>query len=209
MTDEETALPHSRTTRRLPDHPVRIALLDLIAEHGTLTSTQAAHLLGHSSGLCSFHLRQLARHGLIEEAPPTDGRARPWRLRWDEPAPAAAEDFDRLARDLEDTGYRRWLAHRPQAPAAWRKDDAFSAVLHLTPEEAAELAAAVRRLIAPYRERGPRPGTEPVAAVSRIFPLLAEAGDGERGRLGGAEGVGRAEGVGGADQDGEAGPAAG
>ncbi|MET9225997.1 helix-turn-helix domain-containing protein [Lentzea sp. NPDC003310] len=69
--------------RPLPDHPVRLALLDLLAEHGTLTSTQAATRLGLSSGLCSFHLRQLAELGLIEEAPHQGGRARPWRLRWE------------------------------------------------------------------------------------------------------------------------------
>ncbi|MBT2404840.1 winged helix-turn-helix domain-containing protein [Streptomyces sp. ISL-87] len=55
-------------------------LLDLLAETGTLTSTQAAARVGHSSGLCSFHLRQLARYGLIEEVPHEGGRARPWRL---------------------------------------------------------------------------------------------------------------------------------
>lgn len=72
----------------LPDHPVRRALLDLLAEADTATSTQAAQRLGLSSGLCSFHLRQLARLGLIEEAPRADARARPWRLRWEPDGPA-------------------------------------------------------------------------------------------------------------------------
>lgn len=35
----------------LPDHPLRIALLDLLAEVGTVTSTEAAQRLGQSSGL--------------------------------------------------------------------------------------------------------------------------------------------------------------
>lgn len=77
--------------KTLPDHPLRIALLDLLAELGTLTSTQAATRLGHSSGLCSFHLRQLASQGLIEEAPHHGGKARPWQLRW-EPAEEPAEE---------------------------------------------------------------------------------------------------------------------
>ncbi|WDT92699.1 helix-turn-helix transcriptional regulator [Streptomyces sp. SCSIO-PteL053] len=51
-----------------------MALLDLLAETGTVTSTQAANRLGYSSGLCSFHLRQLAKHGLVEEAPHSGGR---------------------------------------------------------------------------------------------------------------------------------------
>ncbi|WP_018529815.1 MULTISPECIES: winged helix-turn-helix domain-containing protein [unclassified Streptomyces] len=85
MTGEDRTPQTARTARPLPDHPVRIALLDLLAEVGTLTSTQAAARLGHSSGLCSFHLRQLARHGLIEEAPHDGRRDRPWRLLWDTP----------------------------------------------------------------------------------------------------------------------------
>ncbi|WP_329616040.1 helix-turn-helix domain-containing protein [Streptomyces brevispora] len=174
-------LPY-RAGKPLPDHPVRVALLDLLAEAGTVTSTQAAARLGHSSGLCSFHLRQLARHGLIEEAPHSGGRVRPWRLRWEpagEPGQEAPEDFDALARGLEDTSYQHWLGHRDQAPDAWQHDESFSAVVHLTPAETAELAASVRRLLAGYRERDQHPETRPagavaVAAVTRLFPLLPD-----------------------------------
>lgn len=166
-----------RARQSLPDHPLRVALLDLLAEVGTVTSTQAAARLGHSSGLCSFHLRQLALHGLIEEAPHEGGRARPWQLRWgpshqtDHPAPA---QFEELARGLEDESHQHWLSHREEAPAEWQHDESFSAVLHLTPPEMAELAASVRLLLADYRERNRQsaPGTMPVAAVARFFPLL-------------------------------------
>ncbi|MCM2413880.1 helix-turn-helix transcriptional regulator [Streptomyces sp. RKAG290] len=173
-------LPY-RVRRPLPDHPVRVALLDLLAEGGTVTSTQAAARLGHSSGLCSFHLRQLARHGLIEEAPHEGGRVRPWRLRWEPSRQSGQEEpgeFDALARELEDESYRHWLAHRKQAPAEWQQDESFSAVVHLTPAETAELAASIRLLLAGYRERDQRPsarpaGTVAVAAVTRLFPLPA------------------------------------
>ncbi|WP_328723878.1 helix-turn-helix domain-containing protein [Streptomyces sp. NBC_00247] len=182
---------------------MRLALLDLLAEAGTVTSTEAASRLGHSSGLCSFHLRQLARHGLIEEVPDSRGRARPWRLRWEsgEPARPAAdgpapeeeapprpgpsgapvpEPFDVLSRGLEDESYRHWLGHRDEAPDSWRSDPSFSAVVHLTPAEAAEVAAFVTRLLAGYRERDRDPaarpeGTLPVAVVTRLFPLPAHA----------------------------------
>ncbi|MFD0026172.1 helix-turn-helix domain-containing protein [Streptomyces sp. NPDC058382] len=175
-----------RTHRTLPDHPVRVALLDLLAEAGTVTSTEAAARLGHSSGLCSFHLRQLARHGLIEEVPRSGGRARPWRLRWEssrlperEPAREAPEEFDVLARGLEDESHQHWLSHRDRAPAEWRQDESFSAVVHLTPTEMAELAAAMRHLLDGYRHRDRDPATRPagavaVAAVTRLFPLLAD-----------------------------------
>ncbi|MET8683171.1 helix-turn-helix domain-containing protein [Streptomyces sp. NPDC004732] len=172
--------PLSRARQSLPDHPVRVALLDLLAEVGTVTSTQAAARLGHSSGLCSFHLRQLARHGLIEEVPQQGGRARPWRLRWESSGQEDGQDrevpeqFDDLARGLEDESYQHWLSHRDRAPAEWRHDESFSAVIHLTPAEMAELAASVRQLLAGYRDRDHRAvaGTMPVAAVARLFPLL-------------------------------------
>lgn len=164
-------------------HPLRTALLGLLREHGTLTSTEAARLLGQSSGLCSFHLRQLARYGYIEEAAQPRGRVRPWRLALAGPAtpagptagghsPAPGDDeFGALARELEDEGYRRWLAHRQDAEPAWRRDEAFSVVLHLSPGELAEAAAEIRAVLDRRQRRGGR-GRRPVGAVIRLFPLL-------------------------------------
>ncbi|MGI5198333.1 ArsR family transcriptional regulator [Streptomyces sp. CA-288835] len=169
----------------LREHEVRTALLDLLAEVGTVTATEAAVRLGYSSGLCSFHLRQLARHGHIEEAPHRGGRARPWRLRQrktTEGAPAE-EQFGELARGLEDESWQRWLAQRDQAPAEWRHDEAFSAVAYLTPEEMTRVADAIRRALTPYQDREQRPlarpdGARPVALITRLFPLLPHSTDG-------------------------------
>ncbi|WP_042407197.1 helix-turn-helix domain-containing protein [Streptacidiphilus carbonis] len=182
----------------LPRHAVREALLELLAEAGTLTSTGAAARLGYSSGLCSFHLRQLARYGLIEEVPHTGGRARPWRLRQAEPAAgpgpeeaSPVEGFGALARGLEDESYARWLAQRTAAPEPWRgTDEAFSAVVYLTPEELGGVAAAVRQVLDGYRAREQRPearpdGSLPVALIARLFPLLpgeADSSGSEQGR---------------------------
>lgn len=181
---EKSPAQPSGARRELPDHPIRVALLDLLAEAGTVTSTQAAARLGHSSGLCSFHLRQLARHGLIEEAPRASGRGgpRPWQLRWEGAQTAAPDGFTALTRDLEDAAYRRRLAEREQAPPEWRHDESFSAVVHLTPSETAELGAAVRRLLAGFRERDDHPaarpaGAVPVAVVARFFPLPPDTSD--------------------------------
>src|SRR5207244_3338301 len=74
-----------RTVTRLTDpralrayaHPVRMALMGLLRTEGPLTATRAAELLGESSGTCSFHLRQLARYGLVEEAGGGTGREKP------------------------------------------------------------------------------------------------------------------------------------
>ena len=161
----------------LPEHQVRSALLELLAESGTVTATEAAARLGHSSGLCSFHLRQLERHGLIEEAPHHGGRARPWRLKQQEPAD---DHFGDLARGLEDESWQRWLTLRDQAPADWPRDEAFSTVAYLTAEEMKQVATAIQRMLARYQDREQRPlarpeGALPVALIARLFPLLPEA----------------------------------
>lgn len=171
----------------LPEHEVRTALLDLLAQVGTVTATEAASHLGYSSGLCSFHLRQLARHGLIEEAPRSGGRARPWRLRRSgRAADAPSETFGDLARGLEDESWNRWLARRDRVPPELRHDEAFSAVAYLTPEEMSRIADAVRRLLAPYQDREQRPlsrpeGAVPVALIARLFPLLPHPADDDPG----------------------------
>jgi predicted ArsR family transcriptional regulator len=158
-------------------HPLRTALLGLVREHGTLTSTEAARLLGRSSGLCSFHLRQLARYGYLEEAASPRGRVRPWRLATTARAAGEDDGFGALARELEDEGYRRWRAHQAEAPPEWQRDAAFSAVLQLSPAELTEAAAEIRAVLGRYQQRGSR-GSRPVGAVIRLFPLLpAEQGD--------------------------------
>lgn len=187
MNDEKTA-------SSLRPHEVRAALLDLLAEVGTVTATEAAARLGHSSGLCSFHLRQLERHGLIEEAPHSGGRARPWRLRQagDADGPSAAPslgptdaDFGDLARGLEDESWQRWLTLRDQAPADWPREAAFSTLAYLTPEEMRQLAETIQRLVARYQDREQRPlarpeGALPIALITRLFPLLPQTPGEER-----------------------------
>jgi predicted ArsR family transcriptional regulator len=189
--------------QQLGRHPVREALLELIGRDGVVTATAAARELGGSTGLYSFHLRQLARFGIIEEAPSAGGRVRPWRLARAGAAPAPDRvssvpvsvrsvsvgpvrdaELSEVARGLEDESYRRWLEQRDAAPATWRRDEAFSQVVYLTPDEMAGMAEVIRALLAQYRHREVRPAARPpeaapVAVVARLFPLL-EPGDGPR-----------------------------
>ena len=84
MSDEEVP---GRTVIRLDNaralrayaHPVRMKLILALRTRGPLTATQAGRLLGESSGTCSFHLRQLAKYGLVEETGEGVGREKPWR----------------------------------------------------------------------------------------------------------------------------------
>ncbi|MBB5120315.1 ArsR family transcriptional regulator [Streptomyces eurocidicus] len=187
MTEEDLNAPDDLTAdagEGLREHGVRTALLDLLAEVGTVTATEAASRLGCSSGLCSFHLRQLARHGYVEEAPRNGGRARPWRLAQDTASDKPAEErFGDLARGLEDESWQRWQAQRDRAPAEWRHDEAFSSLAYLTPEEMSRVADTIRRALAPYEDREQRPlarpdDARPVALITRLFPLLPQAEDG-------------------------------
>ncbi|MEU8584730.1 winged helix-turn-helix domain-containing protein [Streptomyces abikoensis] len=187
MTEDDLTAPDDQavgTGGKLREHEARTALLDLLAEVGAVTATEAASLLGYSSGLCSFHLRQLARHGYIEEAPHSGGRARPWRLRRHTPAAdgGAENQFSDLARGLEDESWQRWLAQRHQALPEWCHDEAFSAVAYLTPQEMSRVADVIRRALAPYQDREQRPlarpdGARPVALITRLFPLLPHPAD--------------------------------
>src|SRR4051794_29221735 len=71
-------------------HPVRIALLDHLMTRGPRTASQCAAVVDASPSACSYHLRQLARWGLVEPAERvTDGRERPWQ--------AAVTGFDLVA----------------------------------------------------------------------------------------------------------------
>jgi hypothetical protein len=173
--------PRDPTVAALVGHPVRAALLGLLGRVGTVTATEAARELGGNTGLHSFHLRQLERYGLVEEVPGRTGRRRPWRLvDPTRPAgtPTGTESIDLLARGLEDESYQRWLAVRDRVPERWRKDEAFSQVVYLTPRELREVGAVIRRALARYhaREDSPAhrpPDAAPVAVVARLFPLLA------------------------------------
>lgn len=65
-------------TMRAMAHPVRLALLEALGRDEPLTATEAAAIVGESPSACSFHLRMLAKYGLVE-ADEAIGRRRPWR----------------------------------------------------------------------------------------------------------------------------------
>lgn len=58
-------------------HPLRLDLIETLAALGPSTAAQCARELGQTQASCSFHLRQLAKYGYVEEATPgTDRRER-------------------------------------------------------------------------------------------------------------------------------------
>ena len=175
-------LTDPRTLRALA-HPTRLALVGLLRQHGTLTATQAGRLLGLNSGACSFHLRQLAKYGLVEEVE-APGRQKPWRATaqstsWPAmtsgPGMAAAVQLldSALAENYANLMFR-WLEHRSEEPREWQKAAWFGdLLLHLTPEELTALNKQLEALVAPYQQRVFEPEQRP--AGSRPVTLLQVA----------------------------------
>jgi DNA-binding MarR family transcriptional regulator len=159
-------------------HPIRLRLLETLGIEGTLTATRASELLGESPASCSFHLRQLARYGFVEEADTeARGRERPWRLteigfRIDEDASETAEALaaGALAALLDDRWLERaerWRVLRQHHPVEWRKALAQSQhLVWVTPEEAHALLDDINDLIATrYRHRITDPAARPQDAL--------------------------------------------
>lgn len=68
------------TQLRALTHPVRMRILGLLRTLGPATASQVARRLGLNSGATSYHLRQLAEHGFVEEASDLgNNRDRWWR----------------------------------------------------------------------------------------------------------------------------------
>ncbi|MFG2040422.1 ArsR/SmtB family transcription factor [Dactylosporangium sp. NPDC048998] len=65
---------------RLMAHPLR-QKIEREMRKGPVSATSLARALGESTGLTSYHLRQLAKHGFVEEVPElARGRERWWRV---------------------------------------------------------------------------------------------------------------------------------
>lgn len=62
-------------------HPLRLRIIAELATRGACRAVDLAKALGQPANSVSFHLRQLARYGLVVEDPEgrTDGRERWWR----------------------------------------------------------------------------------------------------------------------------------
>ena len=72
---------HDPRVLRAIAHPVRNRILTEFDAHGPLRAADVAQLLGIPANSASFHLRQLAKFGLVEEDPEAarDRRDRVWR----------------------------------------------------------------------------------------------------------------------------------
>ncbi|MGI8446823.1 MAG: winged helix-turn-helix domain-containing protein [Streptosporangiaceae bacterium] len=202
--DNVRELTDSRTLRALT-HPVRIALIEALLLGGAMTATEVGERIGESPTTCSFHLRQLAKYGFVEEAGGGKGRSRPWRLTsvgmqfataHDDPeAEMAAGALVRMLRERQFARYRTWLETNKNFPRPWRDAAGSSeSIIYLTAAELEELNQELLALLLPrYRERLTDPSRRPPGAVPVEFLMLAypislpPPGDAQPGGSGGDE----------------------
>jgi DNA-binding transcriptional ArsR family regulator len=142
-------LTDARTLRALA-HPVRIALIEILSVAGPMTATEVGEQIGESPTTCSFHLRQLAKYGFVEEAGGGKGRARPWRMTsigfsfartHDDPqAEIAADVLSRVLRERQLGRHQEWLASKASYSREWREAAEESEwACYLTAEELKQL----------------------------------------------------------------------
>jgi DNA-binding transcriptional ArsR family regulator len=163
-------------------HPLRFQLIELLIEHGPSTASELGRRVGESSGLTSYHLRELAKHDLIEEAPELgSARERWWRpvkggytlagfemLQSDETRADAQFLLSEVIRARFDR-LRRWHEDAPRWGEDWASSSAeMTSRLRLTRGELGqmtdELVAVVDRFRSLQAGRG-QPGAAPSDAV--------------------------------------------
>ncbi|MDR7279725.1 ArsR/SmtB family transcription factor [Catenuloplanes atrovinosus] len=148
-------------------HPARLAIMEHLSSTGeSVTATSCAEVAGLSPSATSYHLRALAKAGMVEEAPSRgDGRERLWRAAIPSFSIEAGQDASDdtraaeialidtyLQRDFERIRAYAQTAHL--APPEWYDVGQLgSFVCTMTPDEAIKLNQSIMELVEPYRRR--------------------------------------------------------
>ena len=163
-------------------HPLRVQLIYTLRLDGPATASQLAEKLGESSGATSYHLRQLATYGFVEDAPEHGkGRERWWRAAHDgtmfddslftDSTPAVRGAIDLVMHAVATTHTQElstWLGNRHTWSEDWAQGtDMSDMTLRLTPRLARELIEKMHDLVESYRD----------------LPEMADAEDAERVRV--------------------------
>lgn len=192
MVDDSTP-PKSRIldagALRALAHPLRVDLYEALSAFGPATASGLGERLGESSGSTSYHLRQLARHGLVREI---EGRGT-GRERWWERVPGGVDvsyfdHEDNAARVSALMVSRQWersraafLADFQNNPEAvgldWYRASALdTANVTATIPELEAIVAAFHEFdetyLEPLRGREAEPGARRVQVHFNAFPLI-------------------------------------
>jgi DNA-binding transcriptional ArsR family regulator len=157
-------------------HPIRLDLIEALGLEGPLTATEAAALIGQSATTCSFHLRQLAKYGFVEDAGPGGTRERPWRLTvigTRIPEGTGESEID-LASDVLTSvmidrvleRVRRAWHERHQYSDRWRQlTGVDETVLFVTPEEMEEVRKTLEEVAFRFATRLASPEERPPGSL--------------------------------------------
>ncbi|MET7509513.1 helix-turn-helix domain-containing protein [Streptomyces albidoflavus] len=147
-------------------HPLRMRLFRALRESGPATASQLAARLDESSGATSYHLRQLAAYGFVEDAPEHGkGRERWWRAtsqgirlepeRLNLADPVQRGAIDVLMHEVADNHTEElstWLGTRHEWPTVWQEAyDLSDYSYRLTPAQAMELRERAGELLESFR----------------------------------------------------------
>jgi DNA-binding transcriptional ArsR family regulator len=166
-------------------HPLRLRLLGLLRHEGPGTASSLAAEVDEAPSLVSYHLRQLAEHGFLEEAPELsrDARERWWRAahlstRW-----SSVEFLDDPERRSADLALRRevyrlyaqrlseYLDEEPSWDREWvGAAGSGDELLRLTPARLRELGAELEALLARYRDDPGEGDVQRVQVIYHAFP---------------------------------------
>lgn len=165
MTEEHGVVIDDPRAIRALAHPARLAILEHLGTGATATATECAEVCGLSPSAVSYHLRALAKWGLIEDAESRgDGRERVWRAvrgggfatRGGFGAPggvgAAQQFMYRRSAAISDERTERYLAAAADEPPEWQDAVTTStSQILVTAAELEELSKQIHALLSPYR----------------------------------------------------------
>jgi DNA-binding transcriptional ArsR family regulator len=174
---------HLRDPRALTAvaHPVRLGILELLTLEGAMTASQLADRLDESPANCSWHLRKLAEHELIEEAEGGTGRQRPWQMRkiglsWGagDAGPEERRAGDALSRVMLQRWVDRFLDATERAEGEWREAATVTQTMgYLTAAELEKVNEVVQQTIRGFEDRIEDADRRPEG--SRLVELVAFA----------------------------------
>jgi DNA-binding transcriptional ArsR family regulator len=169
-------------------HPLRLDLLEVLSGAGPATAARCGRILGVSQASCSFHLRQLAKFGFVEDAGPgRDKRERLWRIvdRRVHLAtergldPLVVQQFSRVVVERDAQRILDYVERAPDEDEPWRTaaTTTTGATLPLTAQDVEAIRQGWREVLEPYiaaaLARGGvlHPGQRYVRIFQAAFPL--------------------------------------
>ncbi len=166
-------------------HPLRAALLGALRLHGPSTASRLAERLGESSGSTSYHLRQLARFGFVDELPDAgNGRDRWWQAlhrstSWETEDLSGDPDGRELVDEVthQQLGQQRRLLARHAdelrtLDEEWRNATSLNDwSIRLSPTATRELAAELNDVIRRWQETREESDQPAVSVLLDLFPV--------------------------------------